>query len=308
MTTYLIRRVLGSLLVVAGLLVLTFVATRYVGDPVDLLVDGELAVDAGADRAAIRAAAGLDRPVLVQFADFAADAIRGDFGRSLWQNRPAGEIVAERIPASLLLTGTVVAFSFLVAMLLAVVGARNAGRWPAAVITTGATALASVTPFWLALALILVFAVNLDWLPTSGYGSPRQIVLPALALSAQPIGMLTQVLQTSLRDELRQQYVVTARSKGLRERLIVQRHVLRNTAIVAVTLVSGLLAGLVNGAVLAEAIFAWPGLGQISLQAVQQRDLPLLMATVFVVGVLVTVVNLAADLAYVALDPRLRLR
>lgn len=306
MGAYLARRGLGSLAVIAGLLVFTFLATHYIGDPVELLVNRELGTDE--DREAIRAAGGFDRPLPEQFATYAGDVLRGDFGTSIWQSRPATEVVLERVPSSLLLGALTLLFSCLVAIPLSILGARATGRWPSVVVTTVAAALSSITPFWLALTLIVVFAVRLSILPTSGTGDWTHVVLPVVALSAQPIGRLTQVLQATLSDEMRNAYVQTARAKGLPERAVMTRHVLRNSAIIAVTLLGGLLISLINGAVLVEAIFAWPGLGEISLEAVRRRDLPVLTAVVFFIGVGVTVVNFAVDVAYVALDPRVRLR
>jgi peptide/nickel transport system permease protein len=306
MRAYLARRLVSGAAVIAGLIVFTFLATHFIGDPVLLLVDKEFS--SPEDRQQLMDAGGFTRPVWQQFADFAGGALRGDFGRSIWQNRPASDVVLERLPATALLAGAAIVFTWAIAIPAAVIAARNAGRWPDTVITALATAAASTASFWWALVLILVFAVGLGWLPTSGYGSWRHLILPVLALTPLTIGRITQVLQTSVAAELRQMYVSTARAKGLRERSIVRRHVLRNSAIVGVTLFGGELIALLNGAVIVESIFAWPGVGQVALQAIQRRDLPVLMASVFYVGVLVTVVNLLVDCAYAYLDPRVRLR
>lgn len=306
MRAYLARRLLSGFGVIAGLVVFSFFATHYIGDPVYLMVDKEFS--SPEDRQRLLEAGGFDRPVWAQFVDFAGGAVRGDFGRSIWQNRPASAVVIERLPATVLLAGAAVAFTWAVAIPAAVIAGRNAGRWPDTLITALATAGASTASFWWALVLIIVFAVELDWLATSGYGSWRHLILPVLALTPLAIGRITQVLQTSVATELRQAYVATARAKGLRERTVLNRHVLRNSTIVGVTLLGGEIVGLLNGAVLVESIFAWPGVGQAALQAIQRRDLPVLMASVFYVGVLVTVVNLLVDLAYAHLDPRVRLR
>ncbi len=305
MRGYVIRRILSGMGVVAGLLVFVFFATHYIGDPLYLLVDSELSTDE--DRQALIEQHGFDRPVWEQFADFASGIARGDLGNSIIQGRPANEVVSERIPGTLLLTGSAIIFTFLVSIPAAVVAARNAGRWPETVITTLSTGTASTASFWLALGLIFVLAVRMPVLPTSGYGSWQNLILPTVALSTPAIGQITQLIQSSLTNELRQAYVVTARSKGLREQVIVTRHVLRNTALVTVTVFGGMLAALLNGTVLIEAIFAWPGVGQVGLQAVQSRDLPVLTAAVVYIGVLVTVINLLVDLVYVYLDPRVRL-
>lgn len=308
MTRYLLARALGGAVVIVGLVVFSFLATHYIGDPVSLMVDSELSQDAEADRQALLEAGGFNRPVWEQFYDYCIRVVQGDFGMSLWQNRPAADVVVERIPATLQLGAASVLVTFAVAIPAALVAARYDGRWPDAVISTVSTALASVAPFWLGMGLIFLLAVQLGLVPTSGYGSWRHAVLPVLTISAQPIGHVTQVLRANLASEMRQGYVATARAKGLAERTVLSRHVLRNSAIVAVTALGGLSATLMNGAVLVETIFAWPGIGQVGLQAVERRDLPVLIASVFYIGVVVTVINLLVDVAYVYLDPRVRLR
>lgn len=306
MTTYLLRRLASGVGVIVGLITFAFLASHYIGDPVNLLVDREFSTDA--DRARLMEAGGYNRPVQEQFLDFAIGAVRGDFGRSIWQNRPASLVVIERLPATALLATVGLAFTALIAVPAALIAGKYAGRWPDALVSVLATASASTASFWWALVLILVFAVRLGVLPTSGYGSWRNLILPVLALTPGAIGRITQVLQTSVRTEMRRAYVSTARAKGLAERTVLSRHVFRNTALIAVTLFGAELIGLLNGVVLVEAIFAWPGVGQVALQAVQKRDLPVLMASVFYVGVVVTLLNLLVDLAYVTLDPRVRLK
>lgn len=306
MRGYIIRRILGGIGVIFGLLFFVFVATHYIGDPLFLLVDRETSTVEDRDR--IIEANGFNRPFHEQFVDFFSDALRGDLGESILQNRPATEVAFERIEGTLLLTGSALLTTFLIAIPASLVAVHYTGRWPEIAITTVSTALASVASFWLALGLIFVLAVKGSVLPTSGYGSPTHLILPTLALALPSAGQITQVIHASLLNEYRQPYVITARSKGLRDRAVMLRHVLRNTAIVTITLLGSLLAGLLNGTVLIESIFAWPGLGQVGLQAVQQRDLPVLMVTVFYIGVVVTVVNLLIDIAYGYLDPRVRVR
>jgi peptide/nickel transport system permease protein len=270
------------------------------------MLDRELATDQ--DFAALRHAYGFDRPVWEQFLDYAGGVIRGDFGDSLMQHRPASEIVLEHLPATALLAGTTVVSSFAVAMLLVLIAVWQRGRWPESAITVFATALACVPPFWLALALIMVLAVRLSWLPTSGYGSWQNVILPVLALSAQPVGHITQILHAGMRCELDLQYVAVARAKGLRERIVLTRHVFRNTTVLAATILGSMLGVLLNGAILAEAVFAWPGVGNLGLEAVRGRDLPVLTAVVFYAGLSVTLVNLLVDIAYGWLDPRVRVQ
>ncbi len=304
MTGYLVRRLAAGCAVVFGLLTVTFFATHYIGDPVFLLVDREFTSEA--ERQALIKQGGFDRPVWDQYASFMANASRGDLGTSVWQNRPAAEVVIERLPATGLLAGCTLAVTVLVAVPLAVAAARN-GRGPVnTAITVVSTGMGSLPSFWFALGLIFVFSVELKWLPTGGYGSWKSLVLPVVALAVTPIGRYTQVLEAAISSELRSQYVRTARAKGLSERRVVMGHALRNAAITGVTLLGGEIIALLNGAVLVETIFSWPGAGQVALTAVLRRDLPVLMACVVYIGIVVTLINLLVDVAYAAVDPRVR--
>jgi len=306
MTTYLIQRIASGAAVIVGLICVTFLASHYIGDPVFMMIDREL--DTPEDRQRLIEAGGFDRPVWEQFAVYIGDVARGDFGNSLWQNRPATEVVLERVPATALLAGSVLLVTWVIAIPLAIVAGRRAGSWVDTTITTVSVGVSSFSSFWFGLVLIIIFAVRLGWLPTSGYGGIRYLVLPVLALAPAMAARVTQVLQTSVTTELRQQYVATARAKGLPERTVMSRHVLRNTALLGLTLLGGEVVSLMNGVILVETIFAWPGVGQISLQAIEKRDVRVLMAAVFYIGLLVTVLNIAVDLIYTYIDPRVRLK
>jgi peptide/nickel transport system permease protein len=305
MGPYILRRLIGVAAVIVGLILFTFFATRLLGDPVSLMVDRETSTEA--DIQAIREANGLDDPLVVQFGTYVWDVARGDFGISLWQNRPATTLVLERIPATLLLAGITVVFALVVSLGLALLATLRRGTWVERTIFLASTALACIPSFWLALALILLFAVKLALFPTSGYGDPVNVVLPVLALSAQPVGYFVQVLHAGMLRETGEPYVQTARAKGITEASVMLRHVFRNASILATTMVGAMLSSLINGTVLAESVFAWPGIGNLGLQAVHQRDLPVLTAVIFYAGVTVTMINLAIDLLYVRLDPRIRL-
>lgn len=303
---YVVQRLAGVIAVIFGLILFTFFATSFIGDPVEMMMDPELATEE--DIAAVRAANGLDAPLPERFLRYMGNVLQGDFGESLWQNRPATEIVLERVPATLMLAGVTVAFSIVVSTGLALLATLKRGTWVEQAIFVSSTALACIPSFWLALVLIIVLAVRLTIFPTSGYGWPINIVLPVLAISAQPIGYLTQVLHSGLKRDVSEQYTRTARSKGLSESAILVRHVFRNTAILATTMVGAMIATLVNGTVLAESVFAWPGIGDLGLQAVHQRDLPVLTAVIFYAGVTVALINMVVDLVYAQLDPRIRLK
>ena len=305
MGRYLIKRLGGLLFVIVALVIFTFFATNVLGDPIALLTDPE--TTSPEDIARLRAANGLDRPLLERFLDHTTGAFQGDFGKSIALGRPAGEIVLERVPATMGLAIITVIFSVIVAIILSITSVRLREKAIANVINVVSTALACLPSFWLAILLIIGFAVNWNVFPTSGYGWGLHLILPVLSLSAQPIGYFTQILTTGMMNEFDQNYVRAARSKGLTEFELLREHVLRNTAILGVTMLGSMIASLINGAVLAENIFAWPGIGNLGLSAVQNRDLPVLTAVIFYAGLTVTVINLALDIIYTRVDPRVRL-
>jgi peptide/nickel transport system permease protein len=306
MGSYLLKRGAGVVTVILTLIIFTFIATNLLGDPIALMTDPETSTQEDID--ALRHAAGLDRPWPERFVEHIGNTLQGDFGQSLWLQRPATTVVLERIPATLALAGITVAFSLLVSVGLALVSIWKQGTALARGIFIVSTALACIPSFWLAIVLILLLAVRVSVFPTSGYGMGTNLVLPVLSLSAQPIGHFTQILTAGMQEHMGQAHVRTARSKGLGEGRVLLDHVLRNTSILATTMVGSMIASLLNGAVLAESIFAWPGIGHLGLQAVQNRDLPVLTAVIFYAGVTVSGVNLLVDVLYTRLDPRIRLR
>lgn len=304
MAHYVAGRLASAVGVMFALVTVVFFAVNVIGNPIELLVNPDFVSPAEVD--ALVEAAGYNRPLHERYVEYLGGAVRGDFGNSVLQGRAASEIVIERVPATALLGASAIAITIVFSVPLALIAARRSG-WIDTSITAIATALASLPSFWLGIGLIFLFAVTASWLPTGGYGSWKQLVMPALALSALPLGFTTLVLMAAIRGEYGAQYVTVARSKGLSERLVAWRHVLRNAALVMATQIGLLVISLMNGTVLIEAVFAWPGLGQVTLQAVQSRDLPVVMAAVVYLGLIVTLVNLAVDLAYARLDPRVRL-
>lgn len=303
MTAYVARRLLHSVFVLLGLTIVIFVVTRTVGDPARLMLPIEATE---AQYRSLRAELGLDNPLYVQFLSFAGDLARGDLGYSIWQRVPAAHLVLERIPATLLLAVSVIGFSLLVAVPMGALSAFSPRSLVDRLTTTLAIVGVSMPTFWLALMLIIVFAVQLGWFKTSGYGGVGYLVLPVLALSVNHIGRIAQVVRSCMLDELSKAYVVTARSKGLPERITVYRHVFRNAAIPVITLAGDEIAGLVNGSVVIEVIFGWPGIGLLAINAIERRDFPLIQADVLIVATLVVAINLVVDLTYAYLDPRIR--
>ncbi|OAI44023.1 hypothetical protein AYO38_10125 [bacterium SCGC AG-212-C10] len=304
MLSYIAYKLSGSLFVIATVVVVTFFVSRSVGDPVRQMLP-PFAEKEQFDQ--LRHNLELDRPALTQFKDFLGGAIRGDLGDSLWQNRSVTTIIRERIPATLLLGVTSLVLSFVIAIPLGVASAVWRGSWldrGAMVMSIGSISMPS---FWLGIMLILVFAVWLDLLPTSGSGSWKHVIMPAITVAALPTGRITQMVRSAMMDILIQQYVVTARSKGLTERVVVMRHAFRNAAIPVVTVagweVARVLAG---GVVIVETVFAWPGIGLLTIQALREYDFPLVQATIMLQAAVIVVVNLGIDLSYLVVDPRLR--
>jgi peptide/nickel transport system permease protein len=289
--------------VLLGLIVVVFFMTHLVGDPVDLMLRPEATEE---QRQALRERLGLNDPLLVQFGRFVGGAVRGDFGESIWQRVPALPIVLDRLPATLYLASATLLLAVPLSILLGIISAIRPGSAVDRIVTVVSLGGVSTADFWLGLMLILLFAVRLGWLPTSGYGGLQFVILPALALAFRPLGRISQVVRSAMLDQFSQPYVITARAKGLTERVVVYLHTLKNAAIPVATLVGDEAASLLNGAVVIETVFGWPGVGILLIQAIERRDLPLIEASVIVIAAMIVTVNLVIDLTYSFLDPRVR--
>ncbi len=315
---YVVRRLLQAVPLVLGVLVITFMLIHLApGDPIYVLAgDGGNA----AYYAEMRARYGLDRPVHEQLARYILSMLRGDFGYSFSYQQPVYQVIASRVPATLLLMGTALAISTTLGLLVGVLTAtrpRGPISHAVAILTLGAY---SMPVFWLGQLLIIVFAVRLSIFPVQGMSSVRNeqtglrhildvlhhLALPALTLGLLQLALVTRLTRTSLREALGEDFVRTARAKGLCERTVVFRHALRNALLPVVTVVGGQVGLLLTGAALTETIFAWPGLGRLLLDATLSRDYPLLMALFILVAVAVVAANLLTDLVYTLLDPRVR--
>jgi len=283
--------------------VVVFFMTHLVGDPVDLMLRPEATEE---QRQALRERLGLNDPILVQFGRFVSGAVRGDFGESIWQRVPALPVVLDRLPATLYLATATLLLAVPLSILLGIISAIRPGSIVDRIVTVVSLGGVSTADFWLGLMLILLFAVRLGWLPTSGYGGFQFVILPALALAFRPLGRISQVVRSAMLDQFSQPYVITARAKGLTERVVVYLHTLKNAAIPVATLVGDEAASLLNGAVVIETVFGWPGVGILLIQAIERRDLPLIEASVIVIAVMIVTVNLVIDLTYSFLDPRVR--
>jgi peptide/nickel transport system permease protein len=301
---YLIRRLGLVLIVLTGVVSIVFFLQRLSGDPVNLL----LPIDAPASiREEFRRELGLDRPLVVQYARFIASIARGDLGESYRSRQPALPLVLSRLPSTALLAGSALLLAVVIAIPLGIVAAvhRNSA------IDTLATAVALVgqaTPvYWLGLLLILVFSVRLGWFPSIGGGSLRAMVLPTVTLAAYSMARITRLTRAAVLEVLRLDYVRVARAKGIAERAVLYKHVLRNAAIPIVTMIGLQLGGLLGGAVLTEVVFSWPGMGRLAVNAVYNRDFPVVQAVALVGAALFSLINLLVDLTYAALNPQIRL-
>jgi len=301
---YLAWRSLHSLLLLWLVTVVVFGLLHLTpGDPASLMLGEQATPEQIRD---LRHALGLDEPLVTQYAWFLAHAVRGDFGASIRAQRPALEVVLERLPATLLLTAGAFTFALCVGLPIGVISAvKRLSLWD-----HGSMALAlmgqSMPVFWLGLMLIVVFSVHLRWLPVSGAGGPEHLVLPAVTLGTFLIGLIIRLTRSSMLDVLGQDYVRTARAKGLAERAVIVRHALRNALIPVVTLLGLQLGMLLGGAVITETVFAWPGVGMVTVTAIYQHDYPVVQCAVFISAVLVVSINWAVDVLYHVLDPRIR--
>lgn len=303
MARYVARRLIQSLFVLVVVLTLVFFAGRVIGNPAVLILGPEARAD---DVKTLEKRFGYDQPPIVQFGRYARGVLSGDFGNSWWQLRPALPMALERLPATLKLAGVTMLFALPLAMLLGSLAAWRPGSLVDKAVNVISLTGASAVDFWIGLMLILLFAVQLRLLPTSGSGSLKFIILPALTLSLRPLGRVAQVTRSAMLDQLSKPYIKTARAKGFRERKIVLGQALKNAFIPIITLSGDEAISTLNGAVVVETVFAWPGLGLLIVSAVTNRDLPLIEALVFVVAVMIIVTNLLVDLTYSYLDPKVR--
>jgi len=304
MTRYIVIRLLNALVVVIGVSLLVFVLTRAVGNPVDVMLPIE-ATDV--ERTRLTHQLGLDKPLYSQLAEYSAGVLKGDFGKSWWQGIPAMELAMERVPYTLKLSGIAFIIAIIFAIPLGVLSALRPRSWLDKITSTTAMLGICVPNFWLGLLLILIFANTLGWFPTSGTGNWRYMVLPSVALAVLPLGRITQIVRSAMMEQLRELYVVTARSKGLAEWLVVTRHALKNAGITIVTMSGWELGRMLAGyTVVIEVVFGLPGLGHLIIDAINYQDFPLLQALTFVIAVTINILNLIIDLSYPLFNPRVK--
>jgi len=301
---YLLKRLTFALPVVLGVTVIAFLILYLTpGDPVDILLGARATPEA---RAALRAQLGLDEPIVVQYGRWLFNVLRGDFGVSLITRQSVAATIVARVPYTLALTLT----AFLGAVFLGIpLGALTAVRQNTLADHVGMSAALffySIPDFWLGLMLTLVFSLTLHWLPVSGAYEPASLVLPALTLGLPQIGSIARLMRAETLEALREEYVLTARAKGVAEWIILFKHVLRNAAIPVMVLLFLALPWLISGSVVIESIFAWPGMGQLMVQAILRKDFPVIQALLLIIACLTVLFNLLGDLVAGLLDPRIR--
>ncbi len=302
--SYLAQRLLHGAGVVLGVSVIVFGLTWLRGDPTSVLVPLNTPP---AEMERLRHDLGLDRPLPVQYVEFLGRAIKGDFGLSLRQRQPALPLVLERLPATLFLVSSALLFALVVGIPLGMLAATFHGGPPDLLARLAALLGQSLAAPWVGLMLILIFAVRLRWLPSSGLDQPTGVVLPAIVAGLYPAAGLVRLLRTGMLEVLSADYIRAARAKGLPERVVLFKHALRNAALPTLTFIGVQLGFLFGNSVVAEAIFAYPGMGRLAVDAIGARDLPLIQAFVALAAIVVVLASLLVDSLYVWLDPRVRL-
>jgi peptide/nickel transport system permease protein len=304
-TTYVLRRLFQALPVLIGISIFTFLMLHLTpGDPVYLFAGDRPLTPERADQ--IRAQWGLDRPLWEQYLEYMGGVVQGDLGEGLHSKRPVSDTIAEALWPTIQLTMAGLLVAILLGVSLGILAALFHNTW----IDSGAMVLALVgvsTPiFYLGLLLLFAFSFEIHLFPATGTGGWKHLVLPAIAVGFASSAFIARLVRSSMLEVLRQDYVVTARAKGLVERVVVLRHAFKNALIPVVTYLGIQLAGLLTGAIVTEQVFSRPGLGQVAVRAINSRDYPLIQGTVLVTAVIYVLVSLAVDLSYAVIDPRIR--
>ncbi|SDM66489.1 peptide/nickel transport system permease protein [Fictibacillus solisalsi] len=302
MKKYLIRRLLQLIPVLFIITFVVFVLVYLAGDPVSLMLPEDASEE---DREALREALGLNEPFLYQYFHFLGDLISGDFGTSFRYSQEALPLVLERLPATFELAAASMLVAIVLAIPLGIFSARKRNSFVDLFITGGSVLGKAMPNFWLGIMLILMLAVNYQIFPVSGRGTFVHLVLPAITLGTGVAAEMTRLIRSSMLEILHQDYIRTAKSKGVSDTLVIFKHAFRNSLIPVVTITSLQISHLVSGALITETVFSWPGLGQLLVQAVNGRDMAVVQAAVFVIAILVIVINLITDLVYRLLDPRI---
>jgi peptide/nickel transport system permease protein len=300
---YLVRRLLQIIPVMFIITFVVFVLVYLAGDPVALMLPEDASE---ADREALREALGLNESFLFQYLHFLGDLFRGNFGTSFRYNQEALPLVLERLPATFELAAASMIVAIVIAIPLGIYSARKRNSFVDLFITGGSVLGKAMPNFWLGIMLILLLAVNYQVFPVSGRGTVAHLILPAITLGTGIAAEMTRLIRSSMLEILHQDYIRTAKSKGVSDTLVIFKHAFRNSLIPVVTITALQITHLVSGALITETVFSWPGLGQLLVQAVNGRDMAVVQAAVFVIAFLVILINLITDIVYRLLDPRIK--
>lgn len=298
-----LSRLLQGVVVLLGVSLFAFLLIFLAGDPAAGLAQPDWT---RAQVEELRRELGFDRPLWVQYRDFLTRTLQGDLGQSFRQRRPVADLLSERIVATLELAGAAFLLSLLLGLPLGILSAVYRDRWPDQLSSVAALTAQAVPTFWLGIMLMLIFAVELRWLPVSGRGTWAHLILPSVTLATYSIARNARLIRSSLLDVIDLDYVRTARAKGLSARVVILKHALRNALLPVLTVMGLDLGALLSGAVITEMVFAWPGIGRLIVNGVASRDLPLIQGSVLLVGSTFVIVNLLVDLAYTLVNPRMR--
>lgn len=303
MQRYLMTRIIQSILLMLGVIVLVFFMIRLTGDPARLMVPRDATPE---QVEAFRETMGFNRPLAVQFIDYLSGIFQGDFGDSLNFRQPTLELILERLPGTIELAVAAMVLAIVVAVPLGILGGTSPGSFVDSIGRSVGLFGQVIPNFWLALILILVFGVQLGWFPTFGRDSPTSIVLPAIALGLATMGQLLRLTRSAVLEIRNEDYIRTARSKGLSPRKIAVWHVSRNASLALISVIGVAFTYLLGGSVYIETIFAWPGLGNLLDQAIRARDFPLVQSIAIVIAGFAILMSLATDIMYGVIDPRIR--
>jgi len=303
MSLYILKRLVQLIPVLLGITIVAFVLVRLTGDPATIMLPPEASKETVE---AFRREYGLDQPIYIQYANFVWGAVRGDLGISIRYREPVSGLFLERLPATLELAAGSMAIAILLGIPIGVISAVKRNSWIDTVTRLIGLFGQAVPSFYLGLMLIMIVAVQWRMLPTGGRGTLAQIILPAVTIGVHLLALTARFSRGAVLDVLRQDYVRTARAKGLNERLVLSRHVMKNAMIPIVTVLGLQVGAIFSGAVVTETVFSWPGIGRLMVQAISTRDFPIVQATVMIVALIFEVVNLLVDLTYAWLDPRIK--
>ena len=299
-----IKLLLGTIPVVFGVLLLTFLLVHAVpGDPVEVML-GESA--SSADRTQLQADLGLDKPIAFQFASYLGKLAQGDFGVSIHSKKPIADLLAERLPATAKLALLALTIAISIGLPLGIIAALKFRHWPDKLATLLSLSISAMPHFWLGPMLMMLFALWLGLLPVSGMESGTAIILPALTLGFGLAAILTRMTRASMLEVLHEDFIRTARAKGLTERTVILRHALRAALLPIVTVLGLQLGSLLAGTVITETVFAWDGIGRLLVESIEKRDYPVTQACVLVIALVYVLVNLVTDVIYTKIDPRVR--